>query len=384
MSVRSADSAASAGSADAGAVARKIHKRIACDTADFSASRHESGVRAMGALQALIEGGAALSRTAQLQLLCAGVALQRRVFVEDDAPQAALLGSSVTLLFALIVAAAAVRAPDGEAARAVLERAAARSLWDDLRELSDDEPDEAVASGDLARAAMQAGSAQLATASAEELAPLARTFFKASTDSFLSQQLTGGPDDFLTLGAARFAAAASRNDRDESIANIVAAAESELGQVVFRDLLMSFKLPVSVLGVRRVLVVTREAQQVATETFPEIVNQAHERAMEGANWCWNHNDDPLVRTCVLLAGVAMLTTIGGSDGIRKSDAFGGRVQLPFLETAPPPPHALRVALLPNAQSWTLYSHKGGKLDIRCVGTGEEGLLLCLLPLVDTL
>ncbi len=371
----------------AAALAQKIHKRLS--GADFSAHKHDSAVRAMGALYDALDSGAVVSRGAQLQLLCAGVALQRRIFVCEDAPQVALLGRSAALLLVLIVLAdrlATGRTPDADAARDVLQRAAARSVHDDLRELREDEPDEAVPPGELAKAAMQLAGTQLETSSTEQLIPLAATFFKASGDSFVAQQLSGGRvDDFLTLGAARFAAAASRSNSDEAIQNVVSAAESEMGQVVFRDLIMSFKLPAFVLGVRRVLIVTREAQQTATESFPEIVNEAHNRAMEGALWSWKHNDDAIVRICVLLAGSALLLTEGGKDEIRKADAFAGRVLLPFLETPPAPPHLSRITLVPQTQTWTLHKFQhAGKLSVECSGCGEQGLLLCLLPLLDTL
>ena len=59
--------------------------------------------------------------------------------------------------------------------------------------------------------------------------------------------------------------------------------------------------------------------------------------MAGAEFIWQHSKDELERACALLAGVAILTTRGGEDPIRKKDAFVGRVSLPFLETTPPPP-----------------------------------------------
>ena len=66
--------------------------------------------------------------------------------------------------------------------------------------------------------------------------------------------------------------------------------------------------------------------------------------MAGAEFIWQHSKDELERACALLAGVAILTTRGGEDPIRKKDAFVGRVSLPFFETTPPPPGVKRLAL----------------------------------------
>ena len=49
--------------------------------------------------------------------------------------------------------------------------------------------------------------------------------------------------------------------------------------------------------------------------------------MAGTEFIWQHSTDALERACALLAGVAILTTRGGDDPIRKQDAFLGRVSL---------------------------------------------------------
>ena len=57
----------------------------------------------------------------------------------------------------------------------------------------------------------------------------------------------------------------------------------------------------------------------------------------------------------MLAGIAILTTKGGDDPIRKLDAFRGRVALPFLETVGAINKGLRLTLVPDARRWILYS-----------------------------
>jgi hypothetical protein len=52
--------------------------------------------------------------------------------------------------------------------------------------------------------------------------------------------------------------------------------------------------------------------------------------------------------------LAILTTKGGEDPIRKREAFEGRVSLPFLETVGSGSRGMRLALMPNPRRWVLY------------------------------
>ena len=90
--------------------------------------------------------------------------------------------------------------------------------------------------------------------------------------------------------------------------------------------------------------------------------------------------------CCLLAGVAVLTTKGDEDPIRKADAFGGRVQLPFFETAPPPGRSdARLVLVPHARRWILYHLSARGTPIVLLSQrGFEGLCNAVLQLVASL
>ena len=81
--------------------------------------------------------------------------------------------------------------------------------------------------------------------------------------------------------------------------------------------------------------------------------------MAGSEWVWSNGTDALERMSCLLAGLAVLTTKGDEDPIRKADAFNGRLKLPFLETAAPAPDVARVVLIPSARRWVLH-----RLDAR--------------------
>ena len=102
--------------------------------------------------------------------------------------------------------------------------------------------------------------------------------------------------------------------------------------------------------------------------------------MAGAEVIWTNNEDELERMCCLLSGLAILTTKGGADPIRKLEAFNGRVSLPLSRGR----RGLgrresRLVLFPESRRWVLY-----RLDAR--GTprvlsslsGFEGLCTCAL------
>lgn len=101
--------------------------------------------------------------------------------------------------------------------------------------------------------------------------------------------------------------------------------------------------------------------------------------MAGTEFIWERGADELERACALLAGVAILTTRGGEDPIRKQDAFVGRVNLPFFETSSPNAGVKRLALIPDQKRWVLYKiGKHGTPHVLCSLRGFEGLCDCLL------
>ncbi len=104
--------------------------------------------------------------------------------------------------------------------------------------------------------------------------------------------------------------------------------------------------------------------------------------MAGAEVIWTNNEDELERMCCLLSGLAILTTKGGADPIRKLEAFNGRVSLPFLETTGVGQTGSRLVLFPESRRWVLY-----RLDARGVPrvlsslSGFEGLCTCALAMI---
>jgi hypothetical protein len=151
-----------------------------------------------------------------------------------------------------------------------------------------------------------------------------------------------------------------------------------------RDMVLSFLLPSSVVGVRRTLLLPRAVATKATLEYTEIVQFAHETAMEGLEWTWEHSEDPLKLTCALLTAVACLTTREGDDPIRKADAFGGLVSLPFLNTATPSENKTRVSLVTESKRWILFKMQNGEPMVQAAVEGLEGVKLAMVGLSEAL
>ena len=214
----------------------------------------------------------------------------------------------------------------------------------------------------------------------EELKSLARIFAE-STAAQMSVQMLKSERDFVTLNSRN---AGARCHGASNPLLIVSAAESESGQSVLRDLFLSFLLPKKVVGKRRTLLMSRETATQATKEYPWVAALAHEVAMSGAEHLWEHSKSELRRMCALLTGIAVLTTTGTDDTIRKATAFNGLVQLPFLETPPPPRKRPRLALIPTTRSWCLYTlSSAGKPVVEVSQRGLEGLVTAVLLFKDS-
>lgn len=141
---------------------------------------------------------------------------------------------------------------------------------------------------------------------------------------------------------------------------------------MLRDLILSFKLPQGVVGVRRTLLLSREANALATKAYTELLNAAHEAAMRGANWSWESDPDPVHKLCAVLAGMAVILA-KTADAVRKGDAFMGRVTLPFIDCAPPPAGVSRLGLVASAGDWAVFKiSQSGKARVNYRGHAMDG------------
>ena len=213
---------------------------------------------------------------------------------------------------------------------------------------------------------------------------LAAAFARASVEQMQALLLRNETHDasaFLTLSTSQLVCRVDGASREEALASLVAAAESEGGQMAIRDLMISFLMPRRAVGVRRTLLLDQRRSMRATAEFPAVVAIAHDAAMLGAEVLWRRGS-PLRRACALLAGAAILTTPKDTDDVlRKSPAFGGRVQLPFLEVPPPGRGVGRVVLVPTTRCWVYHTlSSSGTPHVQLVQGGLEGLETALLAL----
>ena len=151
-----------------------------------------------------------------------------------------------------------------------------------------------------------------------ELFQFASCFFRVSHDLLTTRLLTQAapiapPDPFLTLSTASLLEAANDNDMDtgdgladKQLAMVADQGESELGQMFLRDFVLSFTLPRSVIGTRRAPLLSREQNAMATQHHSDVVANAHDVAMRGAQWTWHNDRDDFNRTCALLAGLCAM------------------------------------------------------------------------------
>ncbi len=168
-------------------------------------------------------------------------------------------------------------------------------------------------------------------------------------------------------------------------------AHTTLGCCQLRDTLLSFTLPPQIVGVRRTILLPRAVNRHATEFCTNEVHRAHEMAMLGSEYVWANHNDEMHKTSVLLAGLGILfspeppptdvtdTTTRVFDPVRDGDAYGGRVQLPWLQTiAPVKPGLSRLAFTPHTNTWTVYKVDGGKATVQLKAQGFEGLCTAVL------
>ena len=380
---------------------------------------HLSVGRTLCRLRDAIANGEEVSQKAAMALLCCGISLYRRHTLgdkeeeEEDVEETnVLIKRSTVLIFVLLAAIEASRGDRLNLARAreVVEAANAATLADVLkvpgrrkRKAADaadagdagganeaPNPEEAeaaeawarvltVSSGELTLSVLQFVSHSIGKSDATDHETLADLFFRNSAACMAHRMLLkGGSGDFVSLRTT----ATNPIPREKRLLALAQAGESEAGQQILRDILLSFLLPSSIVGVRRHLLMSRAASTAAGVDHADAVNDAHSCAMAGSEFIWQHSKDPLERACALLAGVAILTTRGGEDPIRKRDAFVGRVSLPFFETTPPPTGVKRLALIPDQRRWVLYKiGKDGAPNVLCNLRGFEGLCDCLLEFV---
>ena len=395
----------------------------------FSLTSHLSAGRILLRLRDALLAGEELSKRSKLTLICTGIALRRRhaaseVVVDADGPSAdaavlqdqeasrALLLESAQLIFTLLCMIERRENGDGGAdeAREVVDHVSGLCLWDVLKPArrkrsrdegcadGEDEGDGAEGEGEeaasdrdswrevmridvseVAQHALRIGAARLTERQDDPV--LMALYFRSAAASMAAAMLLKSQTDFVSLGLNHGDMTVSR---EKKLLAIAQAAESEMGQSILRDLVLSFLLPASIIGVRRGLLLSRATSTAAGVDWPLAVQRAHDVAMSGCEFIWENGTDELERMCCLLTGLAILTTKGGDDPIRKLDAFKGRVSLPWFETAAPgDDKALRLTLVPEARKWIVFAlGPSGSPRVVSALTGFEGMCESVLIMLN--
>lgn len=232
-----------------------------------------------------------------------------------------------------------------------------------------------------------------------------------------------------TLSSRPLSHAISDVPVDTAVESLVSKADADMGSQVFRDMLLSFVLPASVVGLRHTLLLSRESTNVANRSFSKVVDYAHSAALVGPSRVWEYGSpstlhadilqsaldhktdtvareasfldsaermhatskeaeardrcDPssiagseLERACVLLAGLAMVFAPSAIEA-RKGVAFRGHVRLPFLYSHPladPSRFSMATCLeLQQSSDWVFTTPRSGRVSTRNCGSGLEGL-----------
>lgn len=300
----------------------KLHKRAnVAPNAPFSLTAHLSAGRVLVALRDALLAGGELSRRSKLMLICTGISLRRRhaaseVVVEADGPSAdaavlqdqetsrALLLETAQLIFSLLcMIERRERGDDAGSAREAVKCVNAQCLWDVLKppvrkrpreeegsEEGEGEGEEGggggsssggswaevmrISTAEVAEHALRIGAATLADKQPEDAA-LMSLYFRSAAASMAEAMLLKSHTDFVSLGLNHGDMTVSR---EKKLLAVAQAAESEMGQSILRDLVLSFLLPASVIGVRRGLLLSRAASTEAGVDHPVAVARAHDTA----------------------------------------------------------------------------------------------------------
>jgi hypothetical protein len=208
------------------------------------------------------------------------------------------------------------------------------------------------------------------------------TFFRAASTQLMEDLLShaaGSQGDncreFVSLEKSSFINS-PETPHLERILTLVGIAESEAGQSLLRDTILSITLPRKVVGCRGTYLLHRTTNKAATIQNTELVTEAHNAAMCGALWCWDNKEDVVLQTAAVLAGLGVFFC-GTSGSISKSLPYDARVLLPWI-CAPPNSHfvkGVRLFFSPTCNTWTAFSYlKNSEIKIHSRARGVKGLV----------
>ena len=215
----------------------------------------------------------------------------------------------------------------------------------------------------------------------------AQRFFRATSAAMFLQKILEAADDddddddsmFCSLSVGAVLEEANPELKEKKLQSIVDGADSEVGQQVLRDLILSFLLPRELLGARKTLLLPREASKRAGVEHGLLLSQAHDAAMRGAPWSFSDDENEIHKICALLAGLAMLQLAKLKEAdVRLATPFSGLLQIGFLELLPCS-EKKRLVYDEELDLWRVYSQN--PLTIHARGAGLNGLKACMLEMI---
>ena len=360
------------------------------------ASRHRSAAETMVHLRDSLLTAHMVPSEVGVHLACVGVSLERRVALctESMTVDEEAATTTMALIFGLLVMCKLGCPGDagGEDFSVVIAAWNASSIDQELRSASGTGTDSwslSVRSPEsLCLACVSDVATQREGMSLQRLIETARIFFRSTSKAMVAQLLNdagcvvdGNP--FTSLESVSVIGTAP-SSIEARLLSIVDCAESEAGQTILRDLILSFKLPRSIVGIRSLCLLSRAANKSAASSHATELSEAHDAALRGARWTFLHDLDDTHKACAVLAGIAVMLFVD-SQSLRRDDMFYGTISLPFLETAPPSKTSTpRLTLLAHTGEWVLYciSSTGG-LEVQLRQCGIEGLSQAALALTGT-
>ena len=204
---------------------------------------------------------------------------------------------------------------------------------------------------------------------------------------------------------------------DETSRVLAEAANADLGQQCFRDLIVSFQICRSIMLPRQTVLLDRTLSRAAEQFDYQACNNALAAANQSPSNVWErglassssthttlvrkrHLDEEvqmmerrdrelaeatrdtdcvLEHMCAMLSGV-FVSVVKRVDDARTSDAFGGLLELPFFQCNNEVPDD-SIRLFAHAGIWYAYSLPRGKLKVHVRGSGLRGLCSCAAKVV---
>ena len=348
-----------------------------------SVRAHKRAVAKLCRLKLRLEASDDLSKDVAQVLVSAGAIVNRAVTFATNEDDRSDLGITLSLLFGLVILCKTCPpARDQEELEGLKETLAVYDAFCIAGDRENYVPHHVAAGALLRQWSTPDGVAPTAIAR-----HAAQRFFRSTSAAmFLSKILEAADDDeeeddamFCSLSVGAMLEEANPEMKEKRLQGIVDGADSEVGQQVLRDLILSFLLPRELLGTRKTLLLTREASKRAGVEHGMLLSQAHDAAMRGAPYSYSDDENDVHKICALLAGLAMLQLAKAKNAdVRIVTPFDGLVQIGFLELTPCA-HKKRLVYDEEVDTWRVYSQS--PLTVHARGVGLDGLRACILDLV---